>query len=258
MRDTENERRAEDPFVRQLLEALPAEAHAARLLDVRVGPFWTVVWTSRGAGMASTLSREALPHGHFPVAGAGSLHERSPFELAELALSTSVTEASVGLAAINGLSSPPEGFEDGNAEDIIRSRGAGRRVAMIGRFPFVRRVRPQCDELWVFERGSARRPGDYGAADMPELLPQADVVAVTATTLVNHTLAEVLALVRADAFTLMLGPSTPLSPVVLDRFDVLCGSVVVDAEAVVREASQGAVTRQIRGVRRVNLWADGG
>jgi hypothetical protein len=37
-------------------------------------------------------------------------------------------------------------------------------------------------------------------------------------------------------------------------FDVLCGSLVLDPAAVLRAASEGAVTRQIPAVRRVSLW----
>jgi hypothetical protein len=90
---------------------------------------------------------------------------------------------------------------------------------------------------------------------MDQLLPQADVVAVTATTLLNRTLPIVLAGVRPDAFVMLLGPSTPLTPVLFQfGFDVLCGTVVDDADAVLRAVEQGAVTSQIAGVRRVCLW----
>ena len=93
---------------------------------------------------------------------------------------------------------------------------------------------------------------------MDQLLPQADVVAVTATTLLNRTLPTVLAGVRGDAFVMLLGPSTPLTPVLFQfGFDVLCGTVVDDADAVFRAVEQGAVTSQITGVRRVCLWKEG-
>ena len=244
-----------DPVVELLLGSLPDAACEAELVDIRVGPFWTVVQTTRGTGMASTMSREAHPHASFPVADAGRLHERTPLELAAMTRSSSVTEAAIGLAAVNAMLPEPQGeIEEGNALEVILSHGQGGRVAVIGHFPFVDRLGPRCAELWVFERGTARQPGDHGAEDMPELLPRADVVAITATTLVNHTLSSVLSLVREHTFTLILGPSTPLAPVLFDLgVHVLCGSLVTDAEAVLREASQGAVTRQVRGVRRVNL-----
>ena len=61
--------------------------------------------------------------------------------------------------------------------------------------------------------------------------------------------------VRDDAFVMLLGPSTPLTPA-LHRFgiDVLCGTLVDEPESVTRAIEQGAVTSQITGVRRVCLW----
>ena len=130
---------------------------------------------------------------------------------------------------------------------------------MIGRFPFADQLRETCDQLWIFERGLNRRREDFGEDAMEQLLPQAEVVAVTATTLLNRTLPAVLACVRPDAFVMLLGPGTPLTPALFQfGFDVLCGTVVDEPEAVVRAVEQGAVTPQITGVRRVCLWNDGG
>jgi uncharacterized protein (DUF4213/DUF364 family) len=232
------------------------QASYARTLEVRVGPFWTVVSTSVGTGLASTLAGEAQPHEGPPVEGAGNLCKRTPLELARLLASSSPTEAAVGLAAVNALLGFPEGrVTPEKAVDILRHRALGKRVAMIGRFPFADSLRSSCDELWVFERGRRLRPGDRAVDEMPELLPQADIVAITATTLLNDTLAEVLAQVGERAWTMMLGPSTPMARSLLDRgFDALCGTVVEDAEQVLRVASEGGVTRQITGVMRLCLW----
>ena len=128
---------------------------------------------------------------------------------------------------------------------------------MIGHFPFAGRLESMCGELWVFERGAGRCDGDFGEEMMDELLPQADVVAVTSTSLINRTLSDILARVRPDAFVLMLGPSTPLTPRLFDcGVDLLCGTIVADPTSVMRAVEQGAVTRQITGVRRVCLWPE--
>lgn len=228
----------------------------AEVIELRVGAYWTVVRSVRGTGMSSSMRSEAHIHGERPIGGAGRLHERTAAELAALLTSTSPPEASVGLAAANALlGDRAEAATDDKAVDILRERGSGRRVAMIGHFPFAGALREHCDELWVFERGLNRRREDYGEESMEQLLPQADVVAVTATTLLNRTLPAVMAAVRPDAFLMMLGPSTPLTPALFDfGFDVLCGTVVEDPELVLRAVEQGAVTGQITGVRRVSLW----
>jgi uncharacterized protein (DUF4213/DUF364 family) len=228
----------------------------ARLVRLRMGHFWTVVETSAGTGMASALRSEEHLHGSTPVADAGSLHELAPFELAGRLRSSSPSEASIGLAAANAMLGPPEGrLTEHNAADVLAERGAGKRVGMIGHFPFAERLERDCGELWVFERGDGRRPDDLDDDQMVELLPQADVVAITSTAILNRTLPEILHLIRPDAFVVLLGPSTPLVPRLFDLgIDLLCGTLVVDPEKVVRAVEQGAVTRQIRGVRRVTLW----
>ena len=91
------------------IERLP-RAGEASTLDVCVGPFWTVVSTSVGAGIASTMAGAARPHEGLPVAEAGELHHRSPIELTRLLRSASTTEAAVGLAAVNALGIGPQGL----------------------------------------------------------------------------------------------------------------------------------------------------
>jgi uncharacterized protein (DUF4213/DUF364 family) len=208
--------------------------------------------------MASTLRSQSHVHGTVPIKSAGSLLELSSVELAALLRSASPPEAAVGLAAANAvLGSSAQNLSGEKALTVLEERGAGRRVAMIGRFPFADRLRENCAQLWVFERGLDRRQEDFGEEAMEQLLPQADVVAVTATTLLNRTLPGVLACVRPDAFLMMLGPSTPLAPALFDfGFDILCGTVIEDPEAVLKAIGEGAVTSQITGVRRVSLWKD--
>jgi uncharacterized protein (DUF4213/DUF364 family) len=234
------------------------EAQDARLIDVRVGPYWSVVRTSVGTGLASTMSHEAdRDHGH-PIADAGRLHERTPLELAELLRAPSAPESALGLAAVNALAGPPAGtVSDENALAVLRERAGGRLLALVGHFPFVDDLRAVCRELWVFERGSRRRPDDLGQEHMQELVPHAEVVAITGTTLLNGTLDGIVRLVKPGAFLMMLGPSTPLIGCLFEiGFDALCGTLVQDEEAVVRAVSQGAVTGQIPGVRRICLWRD--
>jgi uncharacterized protein (DUF4213/DUF364 family) len=230
------------------------------LIDVRVGQYWVGVRTGLGVGLASVLRSEAHLHGSRPISAAGELHTWAPIDLCSLLRSDSPPEGAIGLAAVNALVGPTaRDLRDEKALQVLQKRGADRNVAMIGHFPFADRLREGCRELWIFERGIDRDEFDLGEEAMARLLPEADVVAITATTILNRTLPDVLAHVSADAFVMLLGPSTPLTPALFDfGFDVLCGTVVDDPEAVVRAVEQGAVTSQIPGVRRVCLWKDVG
>jgi uncharacterized protein len=234
-------------------------ATAAATIDVRVGPYWTVVRSSVRAGLASTMAH-ADEHASAPIRQCGSLHRLPPVALANLLRSTSPPEAAIGLAAVNALLDPvAAGAVDGNARELLCERAQGRLLAVVGHFPFTELLRSACRELWVFERACRLRPGDLEESSMGELLPHAEVVAVTGSAVLNHSVEAIIGRMRPDAFAVMLGPSTPLATCLLERgFDVLCGTLVEDPEAVVRAVSEGAVTGQIPGVRRVCLWRSQG
>lgn len=101
--------------------------------------------------------------------------------------------------------------------------------------------------------------GDLPASVAPEILPQADIVAITATTLINGTFAGLMALRNPAALTMVLGPSTPLSPILFDYgVDVLSGALVENIDATLQAVSQGAGFRQVHkaGVRLVSRWSE--
>jgi hypothetical protein len=191
------------------------------------------------------------------VRDAGQLLLRTGVELAMLALSESPTERSLGFAAMNALLDVPvQACADENAEEMILRKGRGKRVAVVGHFPFVERVRQEAKECWVLELDPG--PEDLPTCCAPELVPQADVVAITGMTLVNRTFDDLVHLCRPDAYTLLLGPSTPLSPILFDYgVDALSGTLVVDIPAVVTGVSQGATFRQLTGRRLVTLESVG-
>jgi uncharacterized protein len=244
-----------------LVDDLLATLPQGSVQDVRVGFFWTAVVTEvdgrRRCGLASTMHGDADHHhtGTADVMDAGQLTDHSASRLATLANSRSPLEVSIGMAATNSLLPRYEAlWTDLNAEQVILERGAGRQVAVIGHFPFLPRCREVAGRLWVLEQNP--QGDDLPAASAPEIIPQADVVAISGTTLMNRTFDGLVTLCRPDALVLVLGPSTPLSPVLFDHgVHILSGTVVEDIDAVLRVVSQGANFRQVRrhGVRLVTM-----
>ena len=230
---------------------------------VLIGLHWTAVVTEiegrPRCGLASTLRKPHQHHGEPDVSQAGQLENLSGPALAILAKSDDPTLAGVGVAAINALlPHHPEAWFDLNAEEVLAKRGLGKKVALIGHFPFVPRLRNRVGELLVLEQHS--QPGDLPAESAAEILPQVDVVAITGTALINHTLDELLAYCPTQALIIMLGPSTPLSPVLFDYgIDILCGSVVTAITPVLATVGQGGNFRQVRraGVRTVTMVRPG-
>jgi uncharacterized protein len=225
--------------------------------DIRQGIFHTGVLT-RNCGLAATLPRDALRQEPPMVKEPGSLLDKTPLELAQLAYSQSILEASVGMATINSLLEIDENScIELNAAELIMEKGKDKRIAVVGHFPFIPRVRKNAKRLWVIEKNP--REGDFGEAEADNLIPQADVVAITGTSLTNHTLDHLLGLCSPDAYVILLGDTAPLSPIFFDYgVDALSGTKVVDPDLALRCVSQGATFRQIRAVKRLTMMKQGG
>jgi len=241
-------------LAKKLLEAiLPG-----RILAVQVGMTRTAVLAEVEGeircGLAGTLANPEFKHGRQPsVRNAGHLHEMDSMELAALVKSPSHTETSIGLAAINALlPKQPKAWVELNAEDYLILHCRGKNVAMIGHFPFIQRLKPIVKNLWVLELRP--REGDLPAEAAPDIVPQADFIAITGTTLINKTFDGLLCLRQLNATVVMLGPSTPLSTILYDfGVDIVSGTIVEDPNATIMGVGQGISLHQLRQAGYVRL-----
>ncbi len=113
-------------------------------------------------------------------------------------------------------------------------------------------------KLWVLERRP--RLDDLPVDQAGQVLPQADVAAITGTALLNGTMDMLLALCRKDALVMVLGPTTPLSPVWFEHgVSVVSGTSVTDPDLALRLVSQGVVFSQFkgRGVKLLSMMKKG-
>ena len=252
-----------DPKLRLILTELIHEAPVAEVIDVTIGLHWTAVTVERQgnlqAGLASTIHTEKDGKEPTEILAEGLQLPRSSRELVQWVFRRPSPFTSAGVATLNALLQPVEStLLEANAEEILVEVGAGKKVAVVGRFPFAERLRQVVDELWVFEKQPTK--AEYHEEQAPALLPMADVVAITAMSLVNHTLGQLLAHCDNEAFTIVLGPSTPLAPLLFDfGVDILSGSIVEQIHPVVQAVRDGAGFHYIRkqGVRLVNLARPG-
>jgi uncharacterized protein len=244
----------------KIIEDVISTLDDAKVVDVRMGLHWTAVTVEKNGTQSCGLS--SIPKSEHHSSGpdvelAGKLSSLSALQLAHYALSESYAQTSIGIAAINALLTPqPDRWEEINAEHVITRYGEHKNVAIIGSFPFVKRVEEKVNKLCVFDLHP--RPGEYLPEQAPEILPTMDVVAITGMTLVNKSLDQLLPYIRPEAVKIMLGSTTLMSDVLFDYgFHFLSGAFVENIPPVLETLSEGGTFKQIHkaGVRLVTITA---
>lgn len=218
------------------------EAHSsneAPVKDVRTGISWTGVW-GKYCGTAKTYGLPFI-HGNY-TRDLGHLTEKSTLELADYSRSWNLVEASIGVAAINSIIKP-KGKKDVNAQDFILEEGANKKITMVGRFPKWAEIKAVAKEFWALDCDpNALDPKESIITDAAAeyVFPESDMIIITGSTLINKGMERYLELARKeDAYTILLGPSTPMSEVLFDYgVDMLAGAEVIDPEALLKKISQ--------------------
>jgi uncharacterized protein (DUF4213/DUF364 family) len=185
----------------------------------------------------------------------GKLQGRAALDLAREALGQNGIRRAVGIAALNALADPcwrrrphPEmelrlGIDAFDAAEIR----PGERVVVVGAFvPFLKALKAMGQPYLVLEQDPATLKPDElpffrPAGEAAEVLPEADVLLITGTTLINDTLDGLLALARPDARVTMVGPTVGLLPDPLLRrgADVLGSVRIVDPHAFLDILAEG-------------------
>ena len=213
--------RNSDPVV--AVEALIAGTPEAASRAVVVGYNWTLVEGPEGTGLVTTP--EKTVEGARTTDETGRFTGRGLRELAGLARSANPYERSIGCAAINaGLNRYDlHGAVDNGLE--LSGAAAGRTI-VVGRFPGL-------DE---------RLPG----AVVLERSPGCARLIITASAWSNASLAGLLRLADG-AHVSVVGPGTPLSPLLHDcGIKRLAGFVVTNPAALRQAIAEGAGVRQFR------------
>jgi len=248
--------RNEDKTKLKILDdlTLGLQGNDFQVKSVHTCVFWTAV-LSKHCGLSSTFREEGPSHDR-GVKDVGNLTSKTALELAEYAKSKSLLEASIGMASINSLIEVDESkCVEKNAFEIILEKGADKNVAIVGHFPWIPKLREKVQNLWVLEQRI--RDGDLPAKEADRILPECDVVGVTGTSFINHTIEGLLELCK-KAYVILIGPTAPLSPILFDYgIDAICGARVVDVEKVIRSISEGATFKDVKGVTLLTLTKGG-
>ncbi len=174
--------------------------------------------------------------------------------------------SAAGLAALNGLTNRAESY--GRAEEDICQRGdlldvlelqSADHVGMVGCFyPLVGPIEKRVAKLSIFERGSRLSDDLLSEEDAYSVLPKCSVALITATTVLNGTIDDLLAVCAGCREVVLLGPSTPLAPAVFSslpyRVTLLSGVLVTDRERLFEAIAAGGGTRDFKGsIEKVNV-----
>lgn len=202
---------------------------AAPVTGTQMGQCWTAVETAEHFGMAMTTPVDTAPR-----LLSGDYTGMPLRELAAVCRSWNLTEAGYGMAAVNAFYNTPAHLAQLNAYEPFDNYCTdgldlrGRHIGVVGHLNMPPSIREQAASVRILERSP--RPGDYPDSACDWLIPQCDVVIMTASTLVNKTLPHLLELCR-DAYTILAGPSCPLCPGLLELgIDRIAGLVITETD----------------------------
>jgi uncharacterized protein len=211
---------------------LGTELHEITIERVVVGLFFTGVRLSNGAAGTSATPIKSIPEAVCCPSSAmampfpGKLRGRRAADLAREALSGHGIRRTVGIATVNALADhcwqrrPHPDVDlrhDVDAFDATDIRH-GDKVVVVGAFvPFLKGLKRRGQDFLVLEQDPATLKADElpffrPAERAAEILPDADVLLITGSTLVNNTLEHLLALSRPDARVTVVGPTVGMLP----------------------------------------------
>ena len=226
-----------------------------------IGLFFTGVKLNTGAAGACATPLRSIPEAVCCPSSAmampfpGKLRGRPVRDLVRETEAASGIRRAVGVATMNALADmcwewhAPRGVElriGVDAYDAARIQPE-ENVAVVGAFvPFLKSLKRARQQFTVLEMDPATLKPDelpyFRPADQAEaVLPSADVVLITGTTLVNDTLEHLLALCRPTARVVVVGPTVGLLPDAFLRrgVDVLGGIRVTAPDAFLDVLAEG-------------------
>ena len=186
---------------------------------------------------------------------AGQLAGQSAWDLVRYALTESPLKVAVGIATLNALSALLV-EEDGlpsyqrligaDALDVVEIH-SDDRVALVGAFvPFIKKLKGTVKQLRVMEKNPQALKGNelefYRPAEQAgEVLNRADVVVISGSAMVHHSLDPLLGFCRAARQVIVAGPTASMYPDPLfDRgVTVLGGMAVHNADELLWVVSEG-------------------
>ncbi|WP_455278115.1 Rossmann-like domain-containing protein, partial [[Eubacterium] cellulosolvens] len=222
-----------------------------------IGLGYTGVTLESGhAGLCHTLSHEMSPYCCQVNKRAGKIAGSGAIDIANMARSWDVNESVLGFATLNALSQkfldevkPAFDIRSSNFIDELRVKSSDTVVMVGSLHPFIKPIREKAKELYIIERSPLlREEGTFPDTAAEDLLPQADVVVATGSSLANGTIDRILELSNGTREFALVGPSANVIPNPLfDRGVTAIGGVkILDGDRMIQIIAEGGGTPQLK------------
>jgi len=247
--------------IEMIREKYPLSFQDVWVDDLVIGVFFTGVKLSTGhAGVAFT------PIGEIPEAvccpttaarmpQAGNLEKKPVSEIVPYALDGNVLKSAIGVATLNALSQcilesqggmGYEMLKDVDGFDLLEIQPE-ETVSLIGAFgPYIRRLKMMGNPFLILEKNPLTlRPEEIKyfrpESEMANALTKSDVIIMTGTAIVNHTIDRILSLIPQGRRTGIIGPTASMIP---DAFfqkgvRVMAGIRIFDPDLMIKILKQG-------------------
>ena len=206
-------------------------------------------------GVCHSLLSEMAPGCCEIIDQAGTLAGRPAPELLSLAGSWDLGERVIGVATMNALSqivfeTHPDRYacEERNLIDVLEV-GHEEVVALVGLIkPFIPILKSKAKQLYVLERGFRREKGILPDTACEEVIPEADVVVITGSSLANGTVDRLLVLAENARRVALVGPTVSCIPDPLFKKGVsfVGGVRIFDPDRAMQIIGEGGGTPQLR------------
>lgn len=242
-------------------ERAPGPLEEVKIEDLVIGVFFTGVKLSTGhGGCAFTPIGEipeavCCPTSAARMPPAGNLDGKPVSEIIHYSLDPNVLKSAIGMATLNGLSQWI--VESGNEREyeVVRDRDgfdlldiqSHETVALVGAFtPYIRRLKAMGNPFYIIEKNrQTLRPDEMRYfkpdSEMKTAIEHSQVVIITGTALVNHSIDTVLSWVNNEKRTAIIGPTASLIP---DAFfkrgvHVMAGVRILNSDRMLKILKQG-------------------
>lgn len=213
-------------------EKSPSPLNELWIDDLVIGIFFTGVKLSTGhAGCAFTPIGEipeavCCPTSAARMPQAGDLEGRSVSEVLNYSTDTNVLKSAIGIATLNALSQWI--VESGNERDyeIVKDKDGfdlldiapDETVSLIGAFgPYIRRLKMMGNPFFILEKNLKTLRLDEmkyfkPESEMGSAIEKSDVIVITGTAIVNHTIDGILSFITNGKRTAIIGPTASMIP----------------------------------------------